>query len=175
MRSGPTSAPALICRPGAITPPKNSPESETTSKFVLVPKSTTMAGPPNAVNAASVFTTRSAPTSRGLSVTTDTPVFMPGADDHGLVREVGGGHLAEGARHVGYHAGHTEPGDVGAQIDAAMLEEAREQKRELVRGALGLGGGAPRVLELGPVEHAEHDLGVADIGREQHGYPSISR
>ena len=56
----------------------NSPLSETTSKFVAVPKSTTIAGPPNRVNAARVFTTLSAPTSRGLSVRIGTPVFVPG-------------------------------------------------------------------------------------------------
>ena len=69
---------ALACMPGAITPPTNSPLSLTTSKFVAVPKSTTIAGPPVSVNAASAFTTRSAPTSRGLSVSTGTPVFTPG-------------------------------------------------------------------------------------------------
>jgi hypothetical protein len=37
---------ALACRPGAITPPRNSPCPLTTSKFVAVPKSTTIAGPP---------------------------------------------------------------------------------------------------------------------------------
>ena len=79
----PNRAPALICKPGAITPPRNSPASDTTSKLVPVPKSTTIAGPPNIVNAASVFTTRSAPTSRGLSVSTDTPVFMPGPTTSG--------------------------------------------------------------------------------------------
>ena len=62
----------------AITPPRNSPSAETTSKFVPVPKSTTIAGPPNRVKAARAFTTRSAPTSRGLSVRTGTPVFVPG-------------------------------------------------------------------------------------------------
>ena len=69
---------ADACMPGAITPPMNSPLSETTSKFVAVPKSTTIAGPPKRVNAARALTTRSAPTSRGLSVATGTPVFVPG-------------------------------------------------------------------------------------------------
>lgn len=43
------------------------PRADTTSKFVEVPKSTTMAGPPYNVWAARVFTMRSGPTSRGLS------------------------------------------------------------------------------------------------------------
>ena len=64
--------------PGPITPPTNSPSVDTTSKFVLVPKSTTMAGPPKRENAASAFITRSAPTSLGLSVATETPVLIPG-------------------------------------------------------------------------------------------------
>ena len=45
----------------------NSPFSDTTSKLVEVPKSTTIAGPPYRVWAARVLTTRSGPTSFGLS------------------------------------------------------------------------------------------------------------
>ena len=40
------SASIEISIPGASTPPANSPAAETTSKFVDVPKSTTMHGPP---------------------------------------------------------------------------------------------------------------------------------
>ena len=40
-------------------------------------------GPPNRVYAARVFTIRSAPTSRGLSVNTDTPVLVPGPTTSG--------------------------------------------------------------------------------------------
>ena len=39
------SASALICMPGAITPPRNSPFLLTQSKFVPVPKSTTHTAP----------------------------------------------------------------------------------------------------------------------------------
>ena len=44
-----------------------------------MPKSTTMHGPPNRWCAAIVLTMRSAPTSFGLSVSTGTPVLVPGS------------------------------------------------------------------------------------------------
>ena len=70
-----------ISIPGASAPPKNSPFGETTSKLVDVPKSTTIAGPffPYKVEAARVFTIRSAPISLGLSTSNGTPVFTPGS------------------------------------------------------------------------------------------------
>ena len=49
--------------PGQITPPTYSPLRVTTSNVVAVPKSTTITGPPNAANAATPLTIRSAPTS----------------------------------------------------------------------------------------------------------------
>ena len=73
------SASSEISTPGASAPPRNSPLSETTSKFVDVPKSTTMHGPPYNECAASVLAMRSAPTSFGLSTSTGTPVFAPGS------------------------------------------------------------------------------------------------
>ena len=42
------------------------------------------------------------------------------------------------------------------------------RQRQFVGRAFGLGGQAPRALQQLAAEHAEHDLGVADIGREQH-------
>ena len=68
-----------ISMPGASAPPKNSPLGDTTSKFVDVPKSTTIAGPPNKVCAARVLTIRSAPISLGLSTNKGTPVLTPGS------------------------------------------------------------------------------------------------
>jgi hypothetical protein len=65
--------------PGASAPPTNSPRTLTASKFVEVPKSTTIAGPPYRCTAASEFMIRSLPTSLGLSVRTGTPVFTPGS------------------------------------------------------------------------------------------------
>ena len=43
-----------------------------------VPKSTTTHGPPKRSCAATEFTSRSAPTSRGLSIRIAIPVFSPG-------------------------------------------------------------------------------------------------
>jgi len=53
--------------PGASTPPTNSLSAETMSKFVDVPKSTTMHGAPYRDAPATAFAMRSAPTSRGSS------------------------------------------------------------------------------------------------------------
>ena len=64
--------------PGASAPPTNSPFALTASKFVDVPKSTTIAGPPYRCTAASEFMIRSLPTSLGLSILMGTPVFTPG-------------------------------------------------------------------------------------------------
>src|SRR5271155_3754631 len=68
-----------IPNPGAITPPRYSPFAEITSNVIAVPKSTTMDGPPYSANAATPFTIRSAPTSRGLSTSTAIPVLTPGS------------------------------------------------------------------------------------------------
>jgi hypothetical protein len=56
-----------ISIPGASTPPTYLPSGETTSKFVEVPKSTTMHGAPYRSTAATAFAIRSGPTSRGSS------------------------------------------------------------------------------------------------------------
>ena len=61
------SASIEVWMPGKITPPRYSPWAETQSKVVAVPKSTAMAGPPSSSKAATAFTMRSAPTSRGFS------------------------------------------------------------------------------------------------------------
>ena len=53
------------------------------SKVVAVPKSTTMAGPPNFEYAATALAIRSAPTSFGLSYRIEIPVFVPGSTTTG--------------------------------------------------------------------------------------------
>ncbi len=73
------SASTEISMPGASAPPTNSPRSLTASKFVDVPKSTTIAGPPYRCTAATAFMIRSLPTSLGLSYRSGTPVFTPGS------------------------------------------------------------------------------------------------
>ena len=65
--------------PGAIAPPSNSPRAEMASTVVAVSTSTTTTGPSNRLWAANALTTRSEPTSRGLSTSNGTPVFTPGA------------------------------------------------------------------------------------------------
>ena len=57
----------LISIPGVIAPLTYSPVAEMTSNVVAVPRSTTIAGPPNKSMAPTALATRSAPTSFGLS------------------------------------------------------------------------------------------------------------
>ena len=73
------SASSEMSMPGAMAPPMYSPRGLTTSNVVAVPKSTTIAGPSYSVAAARALMTRSAPTSRGLSISTGTPVRTPGS------------------------------------------------------------------------------------------------
>ena len=69
--------------PGAMALPSSSPRAEMASTVVAVPKSTTTVGPPKRSYAATALTTRSAPTSRGLSVRIDMPVRTPGSTSTG--------------------------------------------------------------------------------------------
>ena len=64
--------------PGASTPPTYAPSASTTSKFVEVPKSTTMHGAPYRAEAATALTIRSGPTCRGSSYRIGIPVLTPG-------------------------------------------------------------------------------------------------
>ena len=66
-----------------MAPPRYSPRSETASKVMAVPKSRMMHGPPYLSNAATALTTRSAPTSRGLSQRMGIPVMGPGSTNSG--------------------------------------------------------------------------------------------
>ena len=85
--------------PGAIAPPRNSPFLETTSNVVAVPMSTTMQGPPSCSNAATQLTTRSAPTSLGLSVSTGRPVLHTRLNEQRLHMEVGISHTQPQCSH----------------------------------------------------------------------------
>ena len=53
--------------PGAMMPPANAPSRSTTTKLVVVPRSTTTTGAPYASRAATASATRSDPTSEGSS------------------------------------------------------------------------------------------------------------
>ena len=139
-----------------------------------VPKSTTIAGPPNIVNAASVFTTRSAPTSRGLSVSTDTPVFMPGPTTSGsCVR-----YAAAISRNCPVTSGTTLARH--SPVTSLRRSRSRCSRKPDSSSASSSEVRSGRVEErqvwrsVGAVEDAEHDLGIADVGGEQHGYPSNS-
>ena len=70
--------------PGKMTPPQVLPVgAETQSKVVAVPKSTATTGAPINSMAATEFTIRSAPTSRGFSYRTGMPVRVPGPTTSG--------------------------------------------------------------------------------------------
>src|SRR5262245_13012484 len=74
-----------ISTPGPITPPRYSPAPETTSKLVEVPKSTATHAPSARAWAATAFTSRSAPSSWGLSTRIGIPVLRLGPTiRHGL-------------------------------------------------------------------------------------------
>src|SRR5437762_5609407 len=64
----PTSASSERPSPGAMAPPTYAPSALTRSKLVLVPRSMTMAGPPNSFLAARALASRSAPASEGRSI-----------------------------------------------------------------------------------------------------------
>src|SRR5918998_6221254 len=73
------SAVAAVSIPGAIVPPRKSPAGDMASTVMAVPKSTTTtASPGYTAEAATALAIRSAPTSRGLSVSIATPVRTPG-------------------------------------------------------------------------------------------------
>ena len=61
-----------------MMPPTYSPSPLTTSYVIAVPKSTITHGPPTRSYAATELTSRSAPTSRGLSIRIGIPVRSPG-------------------------------------------------------------------------------------------------
>src|SRR5215210_3792354 len=55
-----------------------------------------------------------------------------------------------------------------AEAEVAKAEQPGERGRELVRGGEALGGKAPVLDQLVPLEHADMGLGVPDVDREQH-------
>ena len=59
------SASAAVAIPGAMAPPMNSPPGRHALEVVAVPKSMMMSGGPYSSTAATTFTIRSGPTSRG--------------------------------------------------------------------------------------------------------------
>src|SRR5688572_9065402 len=70
--------------PGAMAPPMNSPRALMQSNVVAVPRSTTISGGPYRAIAATAFTMRSAPTSRGLSTLSGSGTLTPGSTVNGV-------------------------------------------------------------------------------------------
>ena len=157
-------------RPGASAPPRNCPSGPTASTLVEVPKSTTTTGRPlpsgrlpNSSCAASAVTTRSAPTSLGLSTCSGTPVRTPGP-----IRVHRDG---EPVQQLAQRRQQT-PGTVGAGRDPGDLgvpQQPAPQHAQLVGGGPGVRGDPPAVDPAVAVEGGQHGLGVADVHGEQHG------
>ena len=164
-RRGGRAPPARSRCPGAIAPPTYWPLSLTTSNVVAVPpKSTTIAGPPYSVAAARALMIRSVPTSRGLSISTGTPVRTPGSTTtlrH--VAEVADQHVAPLVQHRRHRRADRDPVDL---VDRAA-EQPADQHRPLVGGAALVGGDPPVGGDLAVGDQPEHGVGVADVGGEQ--------
>ena len=133
----------------------------------------TMAGTPYSFLAARAFETRSAPTSRGLSVRMRTPVFTPGPTtngDHPYCRRQSSTNVAT--------IGGTEEADATFEFAflAGMPHKIFQRSRVLVGRALEACGHAPRSLRLLALEHADIDVLVPDVKQEDgfHGDCSSS-
>ena len=160
-------APRGISRcPGDMAPPMYCPSALTTSKVVAVPpKSTTTAGPPYRVATARALTIRSVPTSRGLSVSTGTPVRTPGLHDHARHRR------RSGRRAWSRHSCSTDGTVAQTAIPPTSLlevaEQPADQHRPLVGGARLDGRHPPVGGDLAVVDQPQHRVAVADVGGEE--------
>ena len=110
---------------------------------------------------------RSEPTSRGLSMSTGTPVRTPGSTTTlGTSAKCAASmsrHSCSTAGTVAHTAMPVTPLDAGP-------EQPAEQHRPLVGGAPLVGGDPPVGDDLAVGEQPEHGVAVADVGREQrHG------
>src|SRR3989442_813070 len=56
-----------------------------------------------------------------------------------------------------------------AQLQAAQLEQADQQRGQLTAGGLADGGEPPVLDQLVPAEHPDVRLGVAEVDGEEHG------
>ena len=65
-----------------------------------------------------------------------------------------------------YERGHGR-GEADA-VDRPEVDEAADERAELVAGAVRLGGDAPVLSEGAVLEEPEHRLRVSDVDREQH-------
>ena len=74
-------------------------------------------------------------------------------------------HLVQDGRH---RRAQRDSGDVRVLELGALREQALQDDRQLIGGAVGDGGDAPVLDHLLAVEDAEHGVGVAHIDRQQH-------
>src|SRR3569833_1435810 len=95
-------------------------------------------------------------------------------DHRGDVAVVAAARLAHLVQHRGDGGAERDPADVGLGQQRALLHEALEHDRDLVRGASSVGVDPPVYDDLFALEQAEHRMGVTDVDREQHQVPADS-
>jgi hypothetical protein len=111
---------------------------------------------------------------------------QPGADarlhDHGRLPEVALAHPAQRPGHPGHRRAHADAGDVVVEREAVEAQELLDDQRMLVGGALGVGGDAPVVEQMGVSQRAtdvvlvvglevvepDDGLRVADVDDQEH-------
>ena len=92
----------------------------------------------------------------------------PRLDHERVEPEVAPGHVAQRRGDPRHPGAHRDAVDLVVEGEPVEAEELLDHERELVGGALGRGGDAPVVGEIGPVEESDDGLGVAGVDREQH-------
>ena len=89
-------------------------------------------------------------------------------DLHRLDAEVVPAHVLHGEVDLRHHRRHHDAVDLAA-VDAVVLQKVHQQKAQLVRRALAVGGDAPVLTHLHALAQRGLDVGVADVQRENHG------
>ena len=149
--------------PGASTPPTYSPSGDTTSKFVEVPKSTTMHGAPYRSFAATAFAIRSGRPRVGRRSASEYRSHARAEDEQRRRRPALCEHLVL-ADQRGYRRREADA------VDRLEVDEAADERAELVARALGFGRHAPVLDQLAVVEQPEDRLGVTHVdGKQRHG------
>src|SRR6266511_3290929 len=93
----------------------------------------------------------------------------PGLQHQRLEAAVSSGHVDHGLAEPRHHRGDDHAGGGGAEVHTLLRQEPAEQQGVLVGGALRHGRHPPVLDQLVAVEHADGDLGVADVQCQQHG------
>ena len=148
--------------PGASTPPANSPAAETTSKFVDVPKSTTIGG--RAVPLAGGDGVRD-PVGPDLAwiVVADRHAGRDArAEDEQLDAGPAVGERLVLAHELRHRGAEHDP------VERLELDERAQHHRELVARVRPVGADPELLGQALAVEQPEDGLGVADVDREQH-------